>query len=319
MKKIDVIIDCADPDRCKVLGRRPRLPQVLLFGPYPMRCRGGPGFPRLALQQVSDPKAGKSRMHLDIVEADIDAEARQAGATRGSSPRRRSPTGTTRRRGHEMDRHGRPRRKRVLRLRRRVRSRYGIPLILCRNRSARPRNLSGRRNEPGGRPRTAPSRPGSAGRKSAPLCLSGSVSRAGVGRGRQLVGVEGLGPFAVKQELLSDLVLLDRQHRPQRRFGDHLSGRLAAGRPQRGGPRGSECPAGMEVVLEVDDRPDRHRAVGVDGRFEGPARLVRRPDSTLATSSGGSFAGPANSTARRCSTTAVAATWAATRLSDGSS
>lgn len=40
-----------------------------------MLARGGPGFPRLVLQRVPEPKVSKNRMHLDIIEADIEAEA----------------------------------------------------------------------------------------------------------------------------------------------------------------------------------------------------------------------------------------------------
>jgi predicted enzyme related to lactoylglutathione lyase len=76
MKKIDIIIDCADPDRLAefwsaALGYE----KVRRFGHYTMLSRGGPGFPRLGLQRVPELKATKNRVHLDIIEADIDAEA----------------------------------------------------------------------------------------------------------------------------------------------------------------------------------------------------------------------------------------------------
>jgi hypothetical protein len=76
MKKIDLIVDCADPDQLAAFWA-PALgyEKVLRFGHYTMLSRGGPGFPRLALQRVPEAKAGKNRLHLDIVEADIEAEA----------------------------------------------------------------------------------------------------------------------------------------------------------------------------------------------------------------------------------------------------
>ena len=76
MKKIDLIVDCCDPERlagfwAPALGYE----KVLPFGNYTMLSRGGPGFPRLFLQKVPEAKVGKNRLHLDLVEADIDAEA----------------------------------------------------------------------------------------------------------------------------------------------------------------------------------------------------------------------------------------------------
>jgi catechol 2,3-dioxygenase-like lactoylglutathione lyase family enzyme len=76
MKKIDLIVDCTDPARLAefwsaALGYE----KVHHFGHYTLLTRGGPGFPRLALQQVPEPKEAKNRMHLDIIEADIEAEA----------------------------------------------------------------------------------------------------------------------------------------------------------------------------------------------------------------------------------------------------
>jgi Glyoxalase-like domain len=86
VKKIDLIIDCADPKHLAefwsaALGYE----KALNFGHYTLLSRAGPGFPRLVLQQVPEGKAGKNRMHLDVVEADIEAEAarlEQLGARR---------------------------------------------------------------------------------------------------------------------------------------------------------------------------------------------------------------------------------------------
>jgi hypothetical protein len=76
MKKIDFIVDCADPEGLAefwsaALGYE----KVVHFGHYTLLSWGGPGFPRLALQRVPESKAAKNRMHLDIVEVDIEAEA----------------------------------------------------------------------------------------------------------------------------------------------------------------------------------------------------------------------------------------------------
>lgn len=70
------MFDCLDPERLAefwtgALGYE----KVVPFGNYIMLCRGGPGFPRLVLQQVPEPKAGKNRVHLDINAIDVEAEA----------------------------------------------------------------------------------------------------------------------------------------------------------------------------------------------------------------------------------------------------
>jgi catechol 2,3-dioxygenase-like lactoylglutathione lyase family enzyme len=98
VKKIDLIVDCADPERLATfwsaaLGYE----KVHHFGHYTMLTRAGPGFPRMALQQVPEPKATKNRVHLDIIEADIEAEATRLetlGARRLEGGRRREALDT---------------------------------------------------------------------------------------------------------------------------------------------------------------------------------------------------------------------------------
>jgi catechol 2,3-dioxygenase-like lactoylglutathione lyase family enzyme len=76
-----VTIDCADPERLAAwwgdllglkIGRR--------GGPYVEleRPRAGVPRPTLVFQRVPEPKAGKARIHLDIVVADLEAATRRA-------------------------------------------------------------------------------------------------------------------------------------------------------------------------------------------------------------------------------------------------
>lgn len=76
MKKIDLVLDCADPERLAAFWA-PALgyEKVVPVGRYVILARGGPGFPKLVLQQVPEPKVAKNRMHLDIIKPDIEAEA----------------------------------------------------------------------------------------------------------------------------------------------------------------------------------------------------------------------------------------------------
>lgn len=76
MKKIILVVDCADPEGLAefwspALGYE----KVRHFAQYTVLSRGGPGFPALFLQRVPEPKTSKNRLHLDIIEADIEAEA----------------------------------------------------------------------------------------------------------------------------------------------------------------------------------------------------------------------------------------------------
>ena len=72
---VTVTLDCSDPERqagfwSEALGYQEigRSGQYIALGP-------GPGIIKFVLQSVSEAKAGKNRMHLDLWVADIDAEA----------------------------------------------------------------------------------------------------------------------------------------------------------------------------------------------------------------------------------------------------
>lgn len=76
MKKIALVVDCADPKGLAefwspALGYE----KIRHHGQYTVLSRGGPGFPPLILQRVPEPKTSKNRLHLDIIEPDIEAEA----------------------------------------------------------------------------------------------------------------------------------------------------------------------------------------------------------------------------------------------------
>jgi predicted enzyme related to lactoylglutathione lyase len=84
--EIQINLDCADPDSladfyCRALGYR----REGAAGQY-RSIVSADGRPKLVFQQVAEPKAGKNRMHLDvIVGTDIEGEAarlEQLGATR---------------------------------------------------------------------------------------------------------------------------------------------------------------------------------------------------------------------------------------------
>lgn len=77
LRRIDVAIDCADPDAqasfwADALGyrRHGSWEQYRSLVP-PDDARG---LPKLVLQQVPEAKAVKNRLHLDLVVDDVDAE-----------------------------------------------------------------------------------------------------------------------------------------------------------------------------------------------------------------------------------------------------
>jgi len=89
MKKLGLVLDCADPERLASFWAAALDYEVLGgAGAYVMLVPKEPGAPQLLLQRVPEPKAAKNRMHLDIHVADIDVEAARLealGATRLSS------------------------------------------------------------------------------------------------------------------------------------------------------------------------------------------------------------------------------------------
>jgi len=73
-----LVLDCADPERladfwAEALGYANVGSAGVYVALYP---REGTG-PKLLLQRVTEPKAAKNRMHLDIEVPDIDVEARR--------------------------------------------------------------------------------------------------------------------------------------------------------------------------------------------------------------------------------------------------
>jgi predicted enzyme related to lactoylglutathione lyase len=83
---IDLVLDCADPERladfwAQALGYR----KIGFKEPYFLLMPAQREFPPLALQRVPEPKTAKNRMHLDIRTPDVPAEAKRLeglGATR---------------------------------------------------------------------------------------------------------------------------------------------------------------------------------------------------------------------------------------------
>lgn len=73
---LELVLDCADGERLaafwsKALGYR-RLGSA---GNYVALVPVEGSSPKLILQQVTEPKTGKNRMHLDMLADDIEAEA----------------------------------------------------------------------------------------------------------------------------------------------------------------------------------------------------------------------------------------------------
>jgi len=72
---IGLVLDCADPEAlaafwADALGMQRRG----AAGNYVMLTSPSGGLPKLLLQRVSEPKAAKNRMHLDIDTPDVDGE-----------------------------------------------------------------------------------------------------------------------------------------------------------------------------------------------------------------------------------------------------
>jgi predicted enzyme related to lactoylglutathione lyase len=72
---LGLVLDCADPDRLGefwsvALGYT----TVGRAGNYVMLADDGGARPKILLQRVSEPKAGKNRMHFDIDTSEVDDE-----------------------------------------------------------------------------------------------------------------------------------------------------------------------------------------------------------------------------------------------------
>lgn len=90
--RIDVVLDCSDAERLAAfwvgaLGYR----RFGVAGNYrSLIPRSGEVGPKLILQEVSDARVGKNRMHLDLVVGDVEAEIARLellGARRKGSER----------------------------------------------------------------------------------------------------------------------------------------------------------------------------------------------------------------------------------------
>lgn len=91
MANIGLVLDCADPETLarfwsEALGYR----FVGAEGSYALLVDEAGQGPKLLLQRVAEPKAGKNRMHLDTHVSDVEAEVGRLeglGATRVEGPR----------------------------------------------------------------------------------------------------------------------------------------------------------------------------------------------------------------------------------------
>ena len=89
MIEIQVNIDCSDPEAlrafyCAALGYRPHAEFDQYTSCVPPQRGAGP---KIVFQQVPEAKAGKNRVHLDLIVDDIEATAQrfvELGATRVS-------------------------------------------------------------------------------------------------------------------------------------------------------------------------------------------------------------------------------------------
>src|SRR3954447_15642022 len=79
--RLDLVLDCADPEKLTEFWR-----QALGYRVYFSADSIGVLVPEdgnaspLVLQRVPEPKAGKNRMHLDIVTDDVDTEVHRLEA-----------------------------------------------------------------------------------------------------------------------------------------------------------------------------------------------------------------------------------------------
>jgi predicted enzyme related to lactoylglutathione lyase len=73
--KIGLVLDCADPETVAAFWEQAlRVKRLGAAGNYVLLGSPSGALPNLLLQRVSEPKAAKNRMHLDIETPDVDAE-----------------------------------------------------------------------------------------------------------------------------------------------------------------------------------------------------------------------------------------------------
>jgi predicted enzyme related to lactoylglutathione lyase len=75
---LEVVLDCSDPEELigfwrEALGYRVHYSEPSLAVLVPQDVNTSP----LLLQRVSEPKAGKNRMHMDIVTTDVEVEVKR--------------------------------------------------------------------------------------------------------------------------------------------------------------------------------------------------------------------------------------------------
>jgi predicted enzyme related to lactoylglutathione lyase len=73
--QIGLVLDCADPEKlAEFWAPAMDYVNVGMFGAYAALFPNGRPGPKLLLQKVAEPKAGKNRMHFDIETADVEGE-----------------------------------------------------------------------------------------------------------------------------------------------------------------------------------------------------------------------------------------------------
>ena len=78
---VEMVLDCSDPERLMGFWREALGYRVIYSGPslVVLVPQGIKTFP-LLLQRVPEPKAGKNRMHVDIVSQDVEVEVNRLEA-----------------------------------------------------------------------------------------------------------------------------------------------------------------------------------------------------------------------------------------------
>jgi predicted enzyme related to lactoylglutathione lyase len=89
MASIGLVLDCADAQKlAEFWSAALNFTKVWADGSYVLLMDPANVEPRLMLQQVAEPKAGKNRLHFDLHPPDVEAEVARLeglGATRGTA------------------------------------------------------------------------------------------------------------------------------------------------------------------------------------------------------------------------------------------
>jgi Glyoxalase-like domain len=114
--RVDLVLDCAEPAKLVEFWREALdYRECFTDTSFAVLVPKEGSSPPLVLQGVPEPRAGKNRMHLDIVVDDIESRSRATASARRSPARQMPPT----LRRHEVGEDVRSRTQRVLRLHRR--------------------------------------------------------------------------------------------------------------------------------------------------------------------------------------------------------